>query len=206
MMNKQAKTGNKHSDLLDTLVKTAMMQPQKKEDEFDISAILNSKQNEPTLQEIFEDVVRSSGKNVTRTAQFGGNGGMAGMKPMPEPAVEEDAMFDDVGDIGEPSMEDELGGMQDELGGGGDECDQEAVKQHLVDALVSLCGSPEEAAECVTNQTMPPPEGLPGEESLDEPLGGEIGELGGPPEEMAAEMPSAMPAPTAKPAPMPAPM
>jgi len=204
-MERMTKTGNNNSKLLDSFVKAVTTQPAKPEVEFDISKILKNNPQEPTLQEIFADVVRGSGKNITRVAQYGGGvgGGMAGMKPMPEPAVKEDAMFGDVGDIGEPPMDDEFSG--EELGG---ECDQEAVKQNLVDALVALCGSPEEAAECVTNQTMPPAEGLPGEEPLgDDPLGGE---LGGAPDDMAAEMPSAMPkampAPMAEPAPMPAPM
>jgi len=208
-MERMTKTGNNNSKLLDSLVKAATKQPAKPEVEFDINTILKNNPTEPTLQEIFADVVGKSGKNITRIAQVGGFGGGMAAKPMPEPAAEEDAMFDEVGDIGEPPVDEEF---DEELGGElGGECDQEAVKQNLVDALVALCGSPEEAAECVTNQTtMPPAEGLPGEEApLDEPLG-DGDELGGTPHDMAAEIPSAMPkampSPMAEPAPMPAPM
>ena len=207
------KTGNNNSKLLDSFVKAATRKPAKSKVEFDISKILKNNPKEPTLQEIFADVVKNGGKNITRRAQFGG--GMDSMKPMPEPPVENDPMFDSVSDIGEPGLgepglgepglEDELGGeLRDEVGG-----NDKDVKQHLVEALVSLCGSPEEAVECVTNQTMSP-EGMPGDEVLEDDMGGLGDDMGGlPGEEADVPAPMAEPAPMpmeSQPSPMPAPM
>ena len=135
------------------------------------------------------------------------------MKPMPEPAVEEDVMFDGIGDIGEPPMEDELGGMDDELGGipGEQVGDDESVRK-VLEGLVGLVGADQVRQlvdECCAggdealNEDPMGGEEMLGEESLDEPLGDE---LGGPPEEMAAEMPSPMAAPAPMSSPMPSPM
>ncbi len=157
------KTGNNNSKLLDKFAAIASQQQKKVDVEFDINAILKNQPKAPTLQEIFADVVKRGGKNITRTAQF---------NPQPQVPGAEDDMSGMIGDV-----VDEVGGQEPMPGDDGLEgetgCDQEAVKSNLVEALIALCGSPEAACECIMGNGAEdglPEEGLP-EEGMDDGMG-----------------------------------
>ena len=151
------KIGNLHSALLDALTKTAA---KKDQPAFDINEILRKQPKPPTLQELFAEAVRNSGKNVKRTAQFDS---MPGDELGGAPGGE---LGDMPGDEGPPPPMDSA--PEDE-GIPGEEDENSGVKQHLVDALIELCGSAEEASQCILDQAGP-------EEDLGGDLVGELGE------------------------------
>lgn len=178
------KTGNQHSSLLDSLLKSAEKvrdQEQPKTELADqIFSALKAKQQVPTLKEVLAGVMSQSN---TRT-KIVANG------------VRKTAQFDDPA-LTEPAAPPggELGG---ELGGdlpeGGmpetETCDPE-LKNKIRDAFIAACGGVEQAHQCLDES------GGLGEEmgEPDTDLGGEMGmedDLGGL-EAEEPEMPAPMP-------------
>jgi len=168
------KTGNNNSELLDKFAQIASESPKKAEVDFDIEAILKNKPQAPSLKEILADVMKNGGKNITRTAQLA-------EAPADVPVNTE---FDGL-------MDDALGDGPEGPDLGEEGCDHEAVKANLIEALIAMCGSPEEACDCIMGKGAE--EGLPEDD------------LAGPPEELGGEMPG-LDEPEPMAAPMPKPM
>jgi len=185
-MNKQ---GNQNSPLLDSFLKIASTTMPKAKAPFNITA--SAKQ--PTIEEIFNDVVKNSGKNINRTAQI---------DSLPT-EVGTDTVFDDQGSDIEPGLGEEGLGLEDGLGGLGEETteDTQGAKQGLVDALIALCGSADAACECINSLSVEgsPEEEIPGMEPELEPG---ISEEIEPGIDAIDEEPSPMQAPPMSPMPM----
>jgi hypothetical protein len=159
------KTGNQHSSLLDSLVKSAEKAKEKAtapnpELAEKIMESLKTKQAQPSLREVLASVNRRVVANgLSKTAQF------------EDPALTEPA----------PPAAEPLG---DEMGGDmGVECDPE-IKNKLKDAFIAACGGVEQAHACLDEGS--------GDE-LTEELPDEGAELGMEVEE--PEMPAPMPMP-----------
>ncbi len=165
--NRVERQGNNHSSLLDEIIKIAEAKDTPKPVstfEEDIAEILASRKNEPTLREII--------------SQF--DGGMGGLGAPAKPM--------DVSDnLGEAPLPDDLLSEDPALPGDEGGADIEAAKTSLAQALVDLCGSPEEAKIAI--DTLLPEEGaLPD-------VGEPVGNLTEEPAEPMMEAPAPMAAP-----------
>jgi hypothetical protein len=150
----QKKMGNNHSDLLDSLLKSAE-QVQRKEEPRHIAfaeklfGVLKEAQDKPSLKEVIAGAMLKTSMNSRivangrrRTAQFN------------DPGLEDPAMPPGGSDAGAPGGFDAgLGGelsdsgAEGELGGAGDE--KEKASKSVAQALIDLCGGPEEAKACI---------------------------------------------------------
>ena len=178
-MNKQ---GNQNSPLLDSFLKIASTTMPKAKAPFNITA--SAKQ--PTIEEIFNDVIKNGGKNINRTAQIDSLPTEVGDGPPMDPTMS-----------GEPELGEGVLGTEDELSV---ESDTEGAKQGLVDALLALHGGDADAAiECVTSLSGGAEEEIPGMEPELEPG---ISEEIEPGIDAIDEEPSPMQAPPMSPMPM----
>ena len=140
MNNQDAKKiGNQHSSLLDQLIKAAEGVKPKEVTLFKDTIIKIASDTPPTLKETLDKVVQDAKKHtkIMKQAQFNA------------PPVSAEPNFDEMAS-GSPEIE-EPGLGEAGLGeaGEGNGEDMEGAKQHLVDALVSLCGGTEQAIESI---------------------------------------------------------
>lgn len=207
MTNQDAKRiGNQHSTLLSQLIKAAEDVKPKEVTPFKDTIIKIASDTPPTLAETLSKLAADAAKHdkFFKKAQFSSPAAMP--KPLSGPdfgGSEEGgdigaAIADDLGGGGEPDFDAMATGQPEEglPGEGGDlGGDLEGAKQHLADALVALCGSPEEAMQLLSGPDELGNElgnELGDEELGDEELGGELGDDMVPSELLGAEEPNDM--------------
>lgn len=183
------KTGNNHSTLLDSLMKAAeKAAPQAQKSTFADSCIKIASESEPTLQETLEKMA----SQVTREQKMRKQAQME----LDAPPISDEPDFDAMAGE-EPPMEDPMEEPTEGV------ADLEDAKQSLADALVALCGSVDQAIECLQSGSAPdeldesPLDGAEVEEDMatDDVIPGEI--LDSEPEPMMKPMEAGpeMPAP-----------
>lgn len=130
------KTGNNHSSLLKSIEKIASAGPKKSSFSDFVLEIANKKQ--PTLREIFAQMDPMAPDTGAEMGGLGGDTGLGGETGLGNPEGMENAEPD-------PNQE---------------------AKIKLVEALIALCGSPEEAKKLIDAQAQPeagPESGMEGE-------------------------------------------
>ena len=243
-MSDQKKTGNRHSLLLDQMIAAAEKAKPKANTPFANTIIKIASTQPPQLSDALKKLAADVSKSnkilrrgqITRSVEPGFNGGNAEeLSGVEDPNVDFDSMVG-ADDGGSPELEESGLSAPEPTGdmgmGGGD---IEGAKRSLSDALIALCGSPQDAIACIEGNQGG--EDDLGGDAIGDDLGGDDLDLGDESEELtgdelggegdegltdldgsdsagptlgdaAADMPAPMPAPMPKPAPkqMPAPL
>lgn len=136
------KTGNSHSNLLDQLLKAAdNAAPKTKKSTFSESCIKIASETPPDLKETLQKMAGENEKQKSMRKQA--------QMELDMPPVSNEPDFDEM--AGAPDVSDSpLEEPADEAG-----ADLEEAKQSLADAFVALCGSVENAIECLQTSKEP---------------------------------------------------